>query len=146
MDGPTWLFRGAAHGRPSQPEWHLGTLARADDSGFAHSGGRTTQPRKTSLPAGIIVALFSLLGAFHGQALIQPLLAEGSLADLLSFIPAVVLLSALLLLFSGVGIGFLLKKRCQGKKPVSPGRCHFGGEYPRDRPGARGQRLAHHCF
>ncbi len=67
---------------------------------------------KNRLPAGIIVALFSLLGAFHGQALIQPLLAEGSLADLLFFTGGCVL-SALLLLFSGVGIGFLLKKRAE---------------------------------
>ncbi len=67
---------------------------------------------KNKLPAGIIVALFSLLGAFHGQALIQPLLAEGSLADLLFFTGGCVI-SALLLLFSGVGIGFLLKKRAE---------------------------------
>jgi urease accessory protein len=60
------------------------------------------------LPAAIIVALFSLLGAFHGQALIQPLL-EASLGDLLLFTGGCVL-SALLLVFSGVGIGFLLKK------------------------------------
>ncbi len=69
---------------------------------------------KNKLPAGIIVALFSLLGAFHGQALIQPLLAEGSLADLLLFTGGCVL-SALLLLFSGVGIGFLLKKKAREK-------------------------------
>jgi len=61
------------------------------------------------LPAGIIVALFSLLGVFHGQALIQPLLAEAPLADILLFAGGCVC-SALLLLFSGVGIGFLLKK------------------------------------
>ncbi len=67
---------------------------------------------KHSLPAGIIVALFSLLGAFHGQALIQPLLVEGSLADLLLFTGGCVF-SALLLLFSGVGIGFLLKKKAR---------------------------------
>jgi len=67
---------------------------------------------KNRLPAGIIVALFSLLGAFHGQALIQPLLLEGSLADLLLFTGGCVF-SALLLLFSGVGIGFLLKKRAE---------------------------------
>ncbi len=63
-------------------------------------------------PAGIIVALFSLMGAFHGQALIQPLLAEAPLADLLLFTGGCVF-SALLLLFSGVGIGFLLKKRAE---------------------------------
>jgi len=67
---------------------------------------------KNRLPAGIIVALFSLLGAFHGQALIQPLLLEGSLADLLLFTGGCVF-SALLLLFSGVGIGYLLKKRAE---------------------------------
>ncbi len=67
---------------------------------------------KNRLPAGIIVALFSLVGAFHGQALIQPLLLEGSLADLLLFTGGCVF-SALLLLFSGVGIGFLLKKRAE---------------------------------
>ncbi len=67
---------------------------------------------KRSLSAGIIVALFSLLGAFHGQALIQPLLAEASLADLLLFTGGCVF-SALLLLFSGVGIGFLLKKSAE---------------------------------
>ncbi len=66
------------------------------------------------LPAGIIVALFSLLGVFHGQALIQPLLAEIPLADLLLFIGGCVF-SALLLLFSGVGIGFLLKKNVREK-------------------------------
>jgi urease accessory protein len=64
---------------------------------------------KNRLPAAIIVALFSLLGAFHGQALIQPLLAEAPLADLLLFAGGCVV-SALLLVFSGVGIGFLLKK------------------------------------
>jgi len=64
------------------------------------------------LPAGILVGLFSLLGAFHGQALIQPLLAEVPLADLLLFTGGCVF-SALLLLFSGVGIGFLLKKRTE---------------------------------
>ncbi len=63
---------------------------------------------KNRLPAAIIVALFSLLGAFHGQALIQPLLGA-SLADLLLFTGGCVL-SALLLVFSGVGIGFLLKR------------------------------------
>ena len=62
------------------------------------------------LPAGVVVAFFSLLGAFHGQALIQPLLAEAPLADLLLFAGGCVL-SALLLVFSGVGIGFLLKKK-----------------------------------
>ncbi len=67
---------------------------------------------KSRLPAGIIVALFSLMGAFHGQALIQPLLAEASLTDLLLFIGGCVF-SALLLLFSGVGIGFLLKNRAR---------------------------------
>ena len=66
------------------------------------------------LPAGIIVALFSLLGVFHGQALIQPLLVEIPLADLLLFIGGCVF-SALLLLFSGVGIGFLLKKNVREK-------------------------------
>ncbi len=69
---------------------------------------------KSRLPAGIIVALFSLMGAFHGQALIQPLLAEASLTDLLLFIGGCVF-SALLLLFSGVGIGFLLKKNVREK-------------------------------
>ena len=64
---------------------------------------------KNRLPAAIIVALFSLLGAFHGQALIQPLLAEAPLVDLLLFAGGCVV-SALLLVFSGVGIGFLLKK------------------------------------
>ncbi len=63
-------------------------------------------------PAGVIVALFSLLGVFHGQALIQPLLAEAPLADILLFAGGCVF-SALLLLFLGVGIGFLLKKRAQ---------------------------------
>jgi len=67
---------------------------------------------KSRLPAGIIVALFSLMGAFHGQALIQPLLVEISLTDLLLFIGGCVF-SALLLLFSGVAIGFLLKKRAR---------------------------------
>ncbi len=66
------------------------------------------------LPAGIIVALFSLLGVFHGQALIQPLLVEIPLVDLLLFIGGCVF-SALLLLFSGVGIGFLLKKNVREK-------------------------------
>ena len=65
---------------------------------------------KNRLPAGIIIALFSLLGAFHGQALIQPLLAEAPLADLLLFTGGC-LVSALLLLFSGIGIGFMLRKR-----------------------------------
>ncbi len=69
---------------------------------------------RNRLPAGIIVALFSLMGAFHGQALIQPLLAEASLADLLLFTGGCVF-SALLLLFSGVGIGFLLKNRARQK-------------------------------
>ena len=69
---------------------------------------------KNRLPAGIIVALFSLMGAFHGQALIQPLLAEASLTDLLLFTGGCVF-SALLLLFSGVGIGFLLKNRTRQK-------------------------------
>ncbi len=64
------------------------------------------------LPAGIIVALFSLMGVFHGQALIQPLLAEAPLGDLLLFTGGCVF-SALLLLFSGIGIGFLLKKRTE---------------------------------
>ena len=63
---------------------------------------------KNRLPAAIIVVLFSLLGAFHGQALIQPLLGA-SLGDLLLFTGGCVL-SALLLVFSGVGIGFLLKR------------------------------------
>ncbi len=67
---------------------------------------------KNRLPAGIIVGLFSLLGAFHGQALIQPLFAEASLGDLLLFTGGCVL-SALLLLFSGVGIGFLLKRKAR---------------------------------
>ncbi len=67
---------------------------------------------KNHLPAGIIVGLFSLMGAFHGQALIQPLLAEASLADFLLFTGGCVL-SALLLLFSGVGIGFLLKRKAR---------------------------------
>ncbi len=66
------------------------------------------------LPAGIIVAFFSLLGVFHGQALIQPLLVEASLADLLLFIGGCIF-SALLLMFSGVGIGFLLKKNVREK-------------------------------
>ncbi len=66
------------------------------------------------LPAGIIVAFFSLLGVFHGQALIQPLLVEASLADLLLFIGGCIV-SALLLLFSGVGIGFLLKTNVREK-------------------------------
>ncbi len=69
---------------------------------------------KNRLPAGIIVALFSLMGAFHGQALIQPLLVEAPLGDLLLFTGGC-LFSALLLLFSGVGIGFLLKKRTRQK-------------------------------
>ena len=63
---------------------------------------------KNRLPAAVIVALFSLLGVFHGQALIQPLLGA-SLGDLLLFTGGCVL-SALLLVFSGVGIGFLLKR------------------------------------
>jgi len=67
---------------------------------------------KNRLPAAIIVGLFSLMGAFHGQALIQPLLAEASLGDLLLFTGGC-LLSALLLLFSGVGIGFLLKRKAR---------------------------------
>ena len=66
------------------------------------------------LPAGIIVVLFSLLGAFHGQALILPLLAEAPLADILLFIGGCVF-SALLLLSLGVGIGFLLKKNVREK-------------------------------
>ena len=66
------------------------------------------------LPAGMIVAFLSLLGVFHGQALIQPLLVEIPLADLLLFIGGCVF-SALLLLFSGVGIGFLLKKNVREK-------------------------------
>ena len=66
---------------------------------------------KNRLPAAIIVVLFSLLGAFHGQALIQPLLGA-SLGDLLLFTGGCVL-SALLLVFSGVGIGFLLKKKAR---------------------------------
>lgn len=69
---------------------------------------------KNRLPAGIIVAFFSLLGAFHGQALIQPLLAEAPLGDLLLFAGGCVF-SALLLLFLGVGIGFLLKKNVREK-------------------------------
>ncbi len=64
------------------------------------------------LPAGMIVAFLSLLGVFHGQALIQPLLAEASLVDLLLFIGGCIF-SALLLMFSGVGIGFLLKKNAR---------------------------------
>jgi urease accessory protein len=70
------------------------------------------------LPAGIIVAFFSLLGAFHGQALIQPLLAEAPLGDLLLFAGGCVF-SALLLLFSGVGIGFLLKKNVRDLFPLA---------------------------
>ncbi len=69
---------------------------------------------KNRLPAAIIVALFSLLGAFHGQALILPLLAEAPLADILLFIGGCVF-SALLLLSLGVGIGFLLKKNVREK-------------------------------
>ena len=65
-------------------------------------------------PAGVIVALFSLLGVFHGQALIQPLLAEAPLADLLLFIGGCIF-SALLLVFSGVGIGFLIKGNVREK-------------------------------
>ncbi len=71
---------------------------------------------KNRLPAGIIVARFSLLGAFHGQALIQPLLAEAPLADLLLFTGGC-LFSALLLLSSGVGIGFLFKKKASQRDP-----------------------------
>ncbi len=69
---------------------------------------------KHRLPAGIMVALFSLLGAIHGQALIQPLLVENSLANLLLFTGGCVV-SALLLLLLGLGIGSLLKKRAQEK-------------------------------
>ncbi|MDA2935266.1 HupE/UreJ family protein [Acidobacteria bacterium AH-259-D05] len=69
---------------------------------------------KNRLPAGIIVALFSLLGAFHGQALIQPVFGQTSLLDLLLFTIGCVF-SALLLLFSGVGIGFFLKERTREK-------------------------------
>ena len=69
---------------------------------------------KRSLSAGIIVALFSLLGVFHGQALIQPLLLEMPLANLLLFIGGCVF-SALLLLFSGIAVVFLIKKRTREK-------------------------------
>ncbi len=70
---------------------------------------------KHRLPAGIMVALFSLLGAIHGQALIQPLLVENSLANLLLFTGGCVV-SALLLLLLGLGIGSLLKKKAQEQK------------------------------
>ena len=70
---------------------------------------------KHRLPAGILVALFSLLGAFHGQALIQPLLVENSLANLLLFTGGCVV-SALLLLLLGMGIGSLLKEKAQEKR------------------------------
>jgi urease accessory protein len=70
---------------------------------------------KHRLPASITVALFSLLGALHGQALIQPLFAETSTAELLLFIGGCAF-SASLLLFSGLGIGFLLKRRARERR------------------------------
>ena len=70
---------------------------------------------KHHLPAGIMAILFPVLGIVHGQFLVQKLLMEYSLANLLMFVSGCIF-SILLLLFLGLGIGFLFKKMPQEEK------------------------------
>ena len=70
---------------------------------------------KHHLPAGIMAILFPVLGIVHGQFLFQNLLMKYSLANLLMFASGCVF-SILLLLFLGLGIGFLFKKMPQEEK------------------------------
>jgi len=68
---------------------------------------------KHHLPAGIMAIIFPVLGIVHGQFLVKKLLMEYSLANLLMFASGCVF-SISLLLFLGLGIGFLLKRMPQG--------------------------------
>ena len=73
---------------------------------------------KHDLPAGIIAILFPVLGVVHGQVLVQKLLTGYSLEKNLMFAIGCAF-SILLLLFLGLGIGFLFKKMPQEDKMFS---------------------------